>query len=385
MSYKYIFEFILLLLLILGNSTVVWIIKTNNNLRNKANVFVAILASADLCFGLCTIILTITGFIYPWYTNPIACTLGGIINTFFASLGNITLCFVSIDRMIFVRKPSKYQENCRFSRNALSIVYILLHALCFAALPPLWGTGKFTHYAGTTTCLLDLSEEPIFGYITIIYGTSSSVFRPLLYASRGYSEQQDFKPSEFISASFAKKPNKHDSTRRVLRDPKRGLRKTSKTLSMMVILQFTCWTPFIVIQLISLYTECPRMIVYNAWLLILAKSALEPWVYGMYNPAFRRSVRRGVAFFYCSGRKLRRFGILSNRIRVYQVSPYVWKWTLLKPNFKHEYYDVIYIIFHESQILNNFIQYSYLEVDNNQHISLMIMMILLTPSNLLYT
>ena len=323
--FSYIFEFILLTLLILGNSTVIYIIKSNNNLRNKANVFVAVLASADLCFGMCTIILKITGFIYPWYTNPIACTLGGIINTFFASLGNITLCFVSIDRMIFARKPYKFQENCRFSKkNALIIglVYIVLHALCFATLPPLWGTGRFTHYAGTTTCLLDLSEEPIFGYITIIFGLLLPCFILFLCFTRIFRAAR-LQTIRIHSATFEKELNKHDSTRRVLRDPKRGLRKTSKTLSRMVILQFTCWTPFIAVQLISLYTECPSMIANSVWFMILVKSALEPWVYGMYNPVFRRSVRRGVAFFYCSGKKLRRRGIFSNRMRVYQVSSYV--------------------------------------------------------------
>ena len=315
-SLFYFFEFILFLVLVLGNSTVIYIIKTNQNLRNKANVFVAVLASADLCFGFCTIFLTIIGLIYPWYDTEIGCKIGGIINTFFPAMANITLCFVSIDRLIFVNKPAKYQETCRFSRNAITVVYILVHSVCFATIPPLWGGGKFIHPEGSHTCLVDLSYHPRYGYFAIIYGYLLPSFI-LLCCFCWIFRAARLQVIKIRSISFSKR----HSARRVLRDTKRGFQRTSKTLSLMVVLHFICWTPFIITQLVNFHVNDIYVALYLSWLLILGNSSLEPWVYGMYNPVFRRSVRRGFAFFYC--KQLRNFGISKNRIRVYQVSPYI--------------------------------------------------------------
>lgn len=317
--FLHLIECSLCILLIVGNTTVIWIIKNNDNLRNKANAFVATLAISDLCFGICVFARTLRT---TWYSTSFGCQLIGAINTFFPSTANITLCFVGIDRLLFVRKPARYQETCRFSKNAIGLAYIVTHAVCFATLPPVWGWGKFTPYGEMKTCLLDLSGSPAYGYATLLYGFIFPFIVLVLVYFRIYRAAR-LLSIRVRSESFAKGHN-----RGVVRHTRHGFRRTSKTLSLMIILHFLCWTPFVVVQLTGLTLSkdvgtdnWTNDALYASWLPILANSAIAPWVYGLYNPAFRRCIRFAFATVYC--RRIRRRRIFRRRFRVYQVSPYI--------------------------------------------------------------
>ncbi|XP_070546249.1 melatonin receptor type 1A-like [Ptychodera flava] len=244
-------ELFLLFILLVGNSTVCWIIFTNENLRNRANMFVAILASADLCFGVFVAPFIVAGFFGEWYTNPYLCNLSGVITTLFPAVANVTLCFVSIDRLLFVRQPLRYQEYWRQPRCLCSICYIWLHALILPTLPPLWGMGRYVHHPTANTCIPDLSSVPVFGYVTVIYGfILPSVI--MVYCYYRIYRAARLQVMKVRSEAFAYQAT---TVKRVLHDTKLGYRRTAKTLILMILLHTICWSPSLYVQLTSLKTR----------------------------------------------------------------------------------------------------------------------------------
>ncbi|XP_006818880.1 adenosine receptor A2a-like [Saccoglossus kowalevskii] len=314
-------ELCLLFFLLVGNSTVCWIIFTNENLRNRANMFVAILASADLCFGIFVAPFIVAGFLGDWYTDPYLCNFSGVITTLFPAAANVTLCFVSIDRLLFVRKPLRYQEYWKSPRCIVAICYVWIHALIFPTLPPLFGWGKYIHHPAVNTCIPDLTEVPLFGYVTVAYGfVLPSVI--MIYCYYRIYRAARLQVMKVRSEAFAYQAT---TVRRVLHDTKLGYRRTAKTLILMIVLHTVCWTPNLYVQVYSLrygdsYAPSSKL-QYVSALLILTNTSLEPWVYGMYNVAFRKAVRR--LFTVCDWKRLNCFRACPRRPSNYQVSPII--------------------------------------------------------------
>ncbi|XP_077996829.1 adenosine receptor A2a-like [Glandiceps talaboti] len=314
-------ELCLLFFLLVGNSTVCWIIFTNENLRNRANMFVAILASADLCFGIFVTPFIIAGFFGPWYRNKYLCNFSGVITTVFPAVANVTLCFVSIDRLLFVRKPLRYQGYWKPPRCLLAVCYIWLHALLLPTLPPLWGIGHYIYHSYTNTCIPDLSQVPWFGYITLTYGFILPSLIMIYCYYRIYRAAR-LQVMKVRSEAFAYQAT---TVKRVLRDTKLGYRRTAKTLILMILLHTICWSPSLYVQVITLKRKSDYQpsdtLQYISGLLILTNTSLEPWIYGMYNVAFRKAVKR--VFNVCNLKRLNSCRFCPARTSNYQVSPII--------------------------------------------------------------
>ncbi|XP_022099834.1 beta-1 adrenergic receptor-like [Acanthaster planci] len=317
-------EFCLLALLLLGNAMVCLIVHRNHTLRNKANVFVAILAGVNLTFGFFTTSLNLSAFIVNWHLLPVWCTFGGAINTVFPSASNITLCFVGIDRLVFIRRPKRYRGICKLPCFIIGVTYIGVHALLFATLPPLWGWGRYTNNPVLRICVLDFSTSYTFGYIALLYGyvlPTSILLACYCSVYRAVRRQVLRVRSEGLTFSLRTLTVRH----RVLRDTRQGFRRTARTLILMILLHIICWIPFLVVHFVGLQSSTSRspdpVAVCVSWMFILADLSIQPWTYGMYNHTFRQHVWRAFTCCHLEKRTLC-LQLFKNKPRKYQVSPF---------------------------------------------------------------
>ncbi|XP_033126602.1 melatonin receptor type 1B-A-like [Anneissia japonica] len=316
----HVIESFLLFLLLIGNVTICWIIFSDEYLRNKANVFVAVLAMSDLCFGCITVPFTVAGFFTTWYRNSILCNFSGFVNTVFPVAANITLCYISVDRLIFVKRPIRYAKLCKPSITGIGILSIFVQSV-FLAASPLFKLGTYFYHPALYYCIIDVASTPGFAFAFFVFG----YFIPSTILCFCYYRVYRAARIQILRVRADAVSYQASASRHVLRGAKRGFHRTARTLILMILLHIVCWTPSITIYLkrmVSPTYSPSNTTVYLSWFLILVNMSLEPWVYGMHNNRFRQMVRRFLAVCRClpHPRVMRAF---KNRNKKYQVSPFI--------------------------------------------------------------
>ena len=137
---------------VIGNSSVLHVIRTQKKLKAIPNYFIFNLAVADLSFALTSMpMLLITAVAKGWILGGILCNLSGFLNTFLCSASIWTLVMISINRFFAVKKASQFKAI--FSkRNALflsAFIWLLSFIISF---PPFIGWSKFV--TGSNFCTI---------------------------------------------------------------------------------------------------------------------------------------------------------------------------------------------------------------------------------------
>ena len=150
---KSILLIVFIIAAVVGNSSVLHVIRTQKKLNAIPNYFVFNLAVADLAFALTGIpMLLITAIAKGWILGEFLCDLSGFLNTFFCSASIWTLVMISINRYLAVRKANKFKTI--FSRRntlyAIAFVWLLSFIIAF---PPVIGWSEFV--AGSNFCTIN--------------------------------------------------------------------------------------------------------------------------------------------------------------------------------------------------------------------------------------
>ena len=150
---KSIFLIMFIVAAVVGNSSVLHVIRTQKKLNTIPNYFVFNLAVADLAFALTGMpMLLTTAIAKGWILGDFLCNLSGFLNTFFCSASIWTLVMISINRYLAVRKANKFKSI--FSRRntlyAIAFVWLLSFIIAF---PPVIGWSEFV--AGSNFCTIN--------------------------------------------------------------------------------------------------------------------------------------------------------------------------------------------------------------------------------------
>ena len=95
---------ILTVVVVSGNTLVIYFITTNRRLQTQVNLFIMPLAIADFCFGL---IYSPTFFTYEFYL-PCDRELRQIFAAYFAFASLTNLCIMTVDRYVAIVMPFRY-------------------------------------------------------------------------------------------------------------------------------------------------------------------------------------------------------------------------------------------------------------------------------------
>lgn len=102
----FLFEIVIVVPTVIGNSMLIYCIQVNKNLHTKSYILIANLAVADLLCGLLFMPFDITTYIYPKLReNKFTCLLRNSLSFWSVGASILNLLLISIDRFLAILKP----------------------------------------------------------------------------------------------------------------------------------------------------------------------------------------------------------------------------------------------------------------------------------------
>ena len=283
----FIINSIMILLILSGNSTTLWLMARYKRLRSVTNTFIISLACADLILGSVYplySILNYTTFAYSWTSlkYPCASCLYFIIVS--AGVSNFSLLAVSVDRYYAVIHPLTYRTKVTYKRAHVCIVGIWIYILLVSlSMFPVYGQDLSKYYK-ISCSLLNLIPKWYFFGLIMPHMLIPNILSKLLYCKILY-----------VARKQADKIYKENL--RILGE--NGVRredKATKTMAIILVFFILCWAPYTVLHIViySIGYSSPDWLydmLEAAKVLSASNSVINPLVYVWRNRDFRQALK----------------------------------------------------------------------------------------------
>ena len=269
---------LLLVFLFLGNFITLLIMVLNRRLRKIPNMFVASLAISDFSLGAftaCPLCLTVLAT-SKWPFSDTTCQYQGYMAMTLAAASVHTLTLMAVNRYFRVVKPAKYRRYFTKKKTMIMIIVTWFYSMC-SPLPYMFSGRKMVFHPSKFFCYVQVDSGAFMVFIMTVYvGLPACVIF--------YSYTRIFKTVRSHNNKF-QNTGTETSTANVEEI------KVVRTIFVIVVFFFLCWTPILVIDIVD--TTCGSWIfpreVYVAYnFLATISSALNPVIYGLLNKNFRK-------------------------------------------------------------------------------------------------
>lgn len=286
---------------IVGNSLIVYSVVHFRRMKSLSNVFLSSLATADLILIIfCVPVKFAQLFSYTWTFGNFLCKFVHYIQALSAICSVYTLTAMSIERYYAIMFPMQCRYICTMSQTKRIIALTWIMSI-ICATPVFWiqiliDVGEKEK---GTWCVRDW-YSPVAWKAYELYMLVIILIVPLIIMSYSYAKicsklytlmhnkrtAQDFpfsQPDVYIDASAAK------------------MTQVIKMLIVVVVIFVLCWTPILVINLLSAFKILPSLnyghmfaIKTTSHLLSYANSCVNPIIYGFMSRSFRASFREAL-------------------------------------------------------------------------------------------
>ncbi len=290
--------FILFLVTVFGNITLILVILKTPHLRTITNSFILSLATADLLLGF---------FIMPfsaslalngaWTYGSSFCQMTSVIHNTCTTAILVSLMMVSIDRCLAVALPLKYNLIITWNIAGLMIAIVWTYSLIFALMPVFgWGRADHTPHIFTCSVVWHSSMEYVITYYTFCIILPSLILTSMFISILKYGYAQ--------KRIFAFLPMPVGSVLAFVPPPVSSYRRSTlsamKTLFIIIAMLTLLWLPYTVVKLLlySDYDVTSAIVTWTCWV-ATCSSAVNPLVF-LSNRKFNQLLR-DMYCKYCSG------------------------------------------------------------------------------------
>lgn len=288
----------------IGNCLIVYSVVHFKRMKSLSNVFLASLATADLIVIIfCVPVKFAQLFSFTWNFGKFLCKFVYYIQSLSAICSVYTLTAMSIERYYAIMYPVECRYICTMSQTKRIISFTWIGSILLA-MPTLWvqillevGEG---HHARAYWCVRDWQNNLYWkfyeSYMFIIILVIPVTIMSYSYAhicNKLWSVMNDRgsnfplnlnQPAIYIDASAAK------------------MSQVIKMLITVVAIFVLCWTPILVLNLLTAFSLMPTLNYGNMkafkttfHLLSYANSCVNPIIYGFMSRNFRSSFKAALA------------------------------------------------------------------------------------------
>jgi len=273
----------LIFLAFAGNVVVCITVLKSTRLRTVPNLFITNLAVSDILMAVVCMPISLHVLISgEWPFSSVVCDLQGFFVFSFGIVSQVNMSVIAVNRYFAVCRPF----DCKViftKRNVLFMIALLWLLPSIASVPPLAGWGYYAFNAGKAFCIYPFDVNMIYTtiveilFIAFPMGLIAFSYTKCFFAIRSSNRQvtqMDDNP----------RPSDHES---------RKAREFRATRTMMLAtLGFSlCWLPVSIIDFIDTFTgggNLPRQVFMLNALLIFTSSTINPFIYWLSNPDFRK-------------------------------------------------------------------------------------------------
>ena len=309
-SERIAFAVILFIIIIAGsimNILVVVVICKNRSIRQHiASLFIANLAVVDLLNLLFVMPFSAeTAIHWAWMHSQTLCKVNGLFGTLFSLASILMLAVISLDRWAAVMKPLVYKARMTVSYAVQMTVYVWIQAAIFAIAP----VCKTWYISNMRYCSCDFPSEPVstdflaYMWMSIILNTGLSLVIILVtyFFVFRIARSHSRRIAVAVVSTFAIEHRRIRKETIRLREA-----RTAMKISLVIGAFLVCHLPYSTVRALELFGPAnsvfslpPVFLVSIKWTVYL-KSAVNPFVYSLFQKRFRRAlielfdpVRRG--------------------------------------------------------------------------------------------
>ena len=302
---------LMIILIVLGNSTICYIIYRVRRLHCPSCLFLVNLAINDILVGVFLLPFSVASIIQKSaVVGKTGCDIIGYFQHASSTVSVLTLLSVSMDRYLAIIVPLKYKGWVTRNKTVLCILGIWIYALITACFP-LLGWSHYHYIRGVWLCETDYHISVSFTYfklatmyflplVSIIF-IYISILRVALRHSRQIAREvealrQRELPPVLEPESTAQGSAAVVSGQYCVRKPHSALRadiKTALTLACIVGVLFISWTPYMVVNIWSFHSgmHVPVLLQYVVSGLYYVNGVINPYLYGYLNRVIKREFK----------------------------------------------------------------------------------------------
>ncbi|XP_039605660.1 trace amine-associated receptor 13c-like [Polypterus senegalus] len=294
----YLISGAVVMITIAGNLVVIISISHFKQLHTPTNLLVLSLAVADLLVGAIVMPFTVIQSIETcWDFGHIFCFFYTFCLVLLTSASVNNLVLIAVDRYFALCDPFFYSSKITNNLTLLLILFSWIIALCYTVavvyfkvnLEDAEGFNKCSN-----NCLFVLS--PAWGLIDLMVSFLLPCFAMLcLYTRIFFVVKKHIRAIHSVTAQVGANNGKQKVA-------SFSERKAAKTLGIVVIVFFICWVPYHICTIIDSYMDysVPSLLMYIFSWLIYINSGMNPIIYALFYPWFKKSSKLIITLKICS-------------------------------------------------------------------------------------
>ncbi|XP_077392457.1 trace amine-associated receptor 13c-like [Festucalex cinctus] len=272
---------VMAVLIVVLNLLVIIAISHFRQLHTPTNLLLLSLAVADYLVGFQIVPTEIYRVVSCWSLGDILCSQFMYISLTVTSASVGTIVLISIDRYVAICDPLRYNVKVTVKRIQLSICLCWFLSLSYSGIiyyDQLMHPGKYNFCFGECVMILNFNSGVVDLVVTFILPFSIIVF---LYTK-----------IFVVAVSQARAMRSHvtGGKQSVPFRAKKSELKAARTLGILVLIFLICFCPY---YGVSLVPDSPHYEMLSAYTLYLYffNSCLNPLIYALFYPWFRRAVK----------------------------------------------------------------------------------------------
>ncbi|KAM8855056.1 trace amine-associated receptor 13c-like [Spinachia spinachia] len=253
------------------------------HLHTPTNVLIVSLAASDLIVGLLLMPVEILLTVTCWFLGDLACVLFNYVSFIITSASVGTMVLISLDRYLSICDPLHYATRVTVKRVRCCVCTCWLCSVCYSGVfvtDDLTQSGRYSSCLGECFIVIDYVTGVVDLVLTFVLPVGLIV---VLYV-RVFA----------VAASQARCMRSHALV--LTQQPpvgwkaKRSELKAARTLGVLVVLFLICFCPYYTVSLVG-DSQLSNAYVSFVLYLFYFNSCLNPLIYALFYPWFRKAVR----------------------------------------------------------------------------------------------
>ncbi|XP_036321336.1 cardioacceleratory peptide receptor isoform X2 [Rhagoletis pomonella] len=287
---------ILFAVIVLGNSTVLFVMFVNKNRKSRMNYFIKQLAIADLSVGLLHVLTDIIWRItISWRAGNMACKLIRFSQVCVTYSSTYVLVAMSIDRYDAITHPMNFSKSWRRARHLVAAAWTV--SALFSL--PILILYEEKLIQGQMQCWIELGSPQAWQVYMCLVSASLFVVPAMIITAcyaiivkTIWAKGSNFIPAE--RSGYNNAATRRASSRGII---PRAKVKTVKMTFVIVIVFIVCWSPYIIFDLLQVFGYIPQTqanIAIATFIQSLAplNSAANPLIYCLFSSQVFRTLRK---------------------------------------------------------------------------------------------
>ncbi|XP_078364218.1 melatonin receptor type 1A-like [Oculina patagonica] len=275
-----VFSGIILVCSFIGNFLIILVVFKKPRLGTATSIYIASLAVTDFLNACIPGPLFLASLIteqMPY--NSVVCNIGGFFIHFLTMASTSTMALIAINRYYCTLKPSRYKIVFSTRRSVFYLMSLWTFVAIFTWIPVIGGWAKMAFNPLMACCnwrfFLKTAEMTFTLLVVVVFIITSFLIIAVSY---------------YHVSRYIRQHNNQFATHHGLSAQEINL---TKTFFVLVLSFVVMWLPtFTVIFLyrVAIRETYPRLVGIAVPFLFQVNSALNPWIYGIMNPSFRKKL-----------------------------------------------------------------------------------------------